>query len=98
MKSELALGAVPPSATRSTRTRPAGCSATNRSPLGATRSRLGPSRPVANTATLKPSGALGRAPGGGGTTLDWAATPGVANGAGRSATVILCFTPGASAL
>ncbi len=53
---------------------PASISATKMSPLGATRSRRGPERPVANASTVNPGGTFGVAPLGRGTMLPPSAT------------------------
>jgi hypothetical protein len=85
-----------PSAALSTVTRPATLSATKTSPFGATRTTRGSLRPEANKLTAKPSSAFGQAPSGRATTHDGLAAERDAPGAGRSASVSLRRTPGAS--
>src|SRR6186713_1861698 len=66
------------------------------SPFGAVTMALGPLRPVANSATENPSGAWGSAFAGRFLSEAMRVAEGVAKGGGRSDTVILRRTPGAS--
>src|SRR5689334_14343146 len=66
------------------------------SPLGAVTITRSSRKPPANALTVKPGGALGRAPSGRGAQRGPLSTDSVLNGGGRSATVILRRTPGAS--
>src|SRR6185437_12580204 len=81
---------------RKRRIAPARLSATKTSPSGATRMTRGTSRRSANSDTVNPGGTASAAPAGCRTTRGVSRAVAVANGAGRSASVILRRTPGAS--
>src|SRR5215469_5501093 len=81
---------------RKTRIRPGSISARKISPLGAVRSQRGFSKPDANNSTLNPAGATGHTFSGRATRSAPFSADFVANGSGRSFTVILRVVPGFS--
>jgi hypothetical protein len=89
-------GLPSPSASCSTRTRSALLSATKRSPFGAATITRGFFKSRANPSTLNPSGAFGHAPSGRLTRFGLFLADSAAFGAGRSLSVNLRHTPGAS--
>ena len=95
-KSSLVSALPSPSASRRSLMRPGMLSATKMSPLGAVTILRGLRKPVAYSDTWKPLGARGIAPSGRLTSLGKLLADGVSNGLGRSSTVILRRTPGAS--